>query len=510
MVKKRLLLLLNLTLFVFILIYFTQISPLVPFDGDDWRYIGGIRLPFPMWGVWNPTKVLPETLMAVGGYIAAFVILPFSGDYINSLVFTEATIFSLFIMAFLLTYYKLLTNRFRYGRNISLASELTFFVSFFLLFKHLNYPSYSGFWTVDLTCVFNYLIPNLLNASMVMYMERFDNFYLEFKTMSNIKKGIFILCLYFTLFSSTQATIIIATYSFFKIIQIFVQERWKLTLDYLKKVSPYLVILFIWIVTVIFDLNGQRSKSVQGANRGTFADEISATLRQFNSFLKIQNTKVVYAFGVVIVFAIICCIVIAKHNTNNSNLFISSLLNSIFGIVVASMYLVIAYSKAGSQYAARPDAMWPIIFFFLFATNISFIYLINNFSFLKPFLPIFIVLISLISFSFNYQQVPATNAPYSAKTAKRVDNYIISQIIRADEEGKSKVVVKVPLDSTDANPRVSASNWPHSYDMAIWLQNTLYSHKIIRTRFKIEFKPDNSVNKRFYESRNQQPFAPLE
>ena len=178
MVKKRLLLLLNLTLFVFILIYFTQISPLVPFDGDDWRYIGGIRLPFPMWGVWNPTKVLPETLMAVGGYIAAFVILLFSGDYINSLVFTEATIFSLFIMAFLLTYYKLLTNRFRYGRNISLASELTFFVSFFLLFKHLNYPSYSGFWTVDLTCVFNYLIPNLLTASMVMYMERFDNFYL--------------------------------------------------------------------------------------------------------------------------------------------------------------------------------------------------------------------------------------------------------------------------------------------------------------------------------------------
>lgn len=88
---------------------------------------------------------------------------------------------------------------------------------------------------MDLTCVFNYLIPNLLNASMVMYMERFDNFYLEFKTMSNIKKGIFILCLYFTLFSSTQATIIIATYSFFKIIQIFVQERWKLTLDYLKK-----------------------------------------------------------------------------------------------------------------------------------------------------------------------------------------------------------------------------------------------------------------------------------
>lgn len=510
MVKKRLVLLLNLALFVFIIVYFTQISPLVPFDGDDWRYIGGIRLPFPMWGVWNPTKVLPETLMAVGGYIAAFVILPFSGDYINSLVFTEATIFSLFIMVFLLAYYKLLTKRFKYGKNISLASELIFFISFFLLFKHLNYPSYSGFWTVDLTCVFNYLIPNLLNASMVMYMEQSNNFYLEFRTMSNIKKGIFILCLYFTLFSSTQATIIIAVYSFFKIIQMFVQGSWNLTLDYLKKDSPYFIILFIWIVTLIFDLNGQRSKSVQGVNKGTFADELSATLRQFNSFLKIQNTKVAYAFGAVIVFAIIYYIFMAKNNINSSNLFISSLLNSIFSIIVASMYLVIVYSKAGSQYAVRPDAMWPIIFFFLFGANISFIYLVNNFIFFKPFLPIFIVLISLISFNFNYQQVPATNAPYSAKTAKRVDNYIISQIIRADEEGKSKVVVKVPLDSIDANPHVSASNWPHSYDMAVWLQNTLYSHGIIRTRMHIVFKPDKAVNARFYENKNEQPFAPLE
>lgn len=67
--RKKSVFIINLLLFIFVLIYFTQISPLVPFDGDDWRYIGGIRPPFPLWGVWNPTRVLPETLMGSGAIL---------------------------------------------------------------------------------------------------------------------------------------------------------------------------------------------------------------------------------------------------------------------------------------------------------------------------------------------------------------------------------------------------------------------------------------------------------
>ncbi|MBC6910552.1 hypothetical protein DT304_04555, partial [Lactobacillus reuteri] len=73
--KKRIFLI-NFVIFIFIYVYLTQISPIVPFDGDDWRYIGALRIPLPMWGVWNPTRVLPETLMSVGGYIAAFIVYP--------------------------------------------------------------------------------------------------------------------------------------------------------------------------------------------------------------------------------------------------------------------------------------------------------------------------------------------------------------------------------------------------------------------------------------------------
>ena len=62
-----------------------EVAPLLPFDGDDWRYIGAIRLPFPIWGGWNPTRVLPELLMPLGGYISAFIVYPLTHNYIFSL-----------------------------------------------------------------------------------------------------------------------------------------------------------------------------------------------------------------------------------------------------------------------------------------------------------------------------------------------------------------------------------------------------------------------------------------
>lgn len=509
--KKRYVLVANLLLFVFIYVYFTQVSPLFPFDGDDWRYIGGIRLPFPMWGVWNPTRVLPETLMGVGGYIAAFLVYPISHNYVDSLMYVEAFIFSSFVIAFFVSYYKLLTKRFNISKKLSIASEILLFISFFLLFKHLNQPSYNGFWTVDLACDFFYLIPGMLNATIIMYMEQSSDFFNHFMKLSNFKKGLFILALYFTLFSNTQLTIIIAAYSSFKIIQALINRKWKINVEYFETISIYLVVLITWFGTIIFDLNGQRSKNVQGMHDSSFSTNLSATIKQFEKFLLLQNVKVICLFIAVIVLAFIYWLHTNNKNTQRGgNAFIGIISNSIFCLVCSTCYLIIAYSKAGSQYTVRPDAMWAVIFFFMFTANVCFIYLVNNISIIKPILPLLIVVLSLVSFNFNYHQIPANNAPYAATTARNVDNYILSQIKKADKRGKAEVIVKVPFDSTNAASKLPSANWPHSYEMATWLQNTLYSHRIIRSRIHIVFKPDKTVNKRFYESKKQQPFVPLE
>lgn len=509
--KKRYVLIVNLLLFAFIYVYFTQVSPLFPFDSDDWRYIGAIRPPFPMWGVWNPTRVLPETLMGAGGYIAAFLVYPISHDYVNSLMYVEAFIFSSFVITFLISYYALLTKRFNISKKLSIASEMLLFISFFLLFKHFNQPSYNGFWTVDLSCDFFYLIPGMLNATLIMYMEQSSDFFNHFMNLSNLKKGLFIFALYFTLFSNTQLTIIIATYSSFKIVQALVDRKWKINVQYFKTISIYLVTLVLWLGSVIFDLNGQRSKNVQGMHTSSFNTNFVETVKQFKKFLLLQNVKVMYLFIAIIILAFVYWLYTNSKSVGQKRKTIMiTIINSLFCLVCSMCYLIIAYSKAGSQYTVRPDAMWAVIFFFLFATNMSFIYLATNISVIKPIIPLLMVLLSLISFSLNYQQIPANNAPYAAVTARRVDNYIISQIKEADKRGKAEAIVKVPFDSQDVASKLPADNWPHSYEMGTWLQNTLYSHRIIRSRIRIVFKPDKTVNNRFYENRNQQPFIPLE
>lgn len=47
-------------------VYFSWISPLIPFDADDWLFSGTLRVPFPIWGAFNPTRALPEVLYPVG------------------------------------------------------------------------------------------------------------------------------------------------------------------------------------------------------------------------------------------------------------------------------------------------------------------------------------------------------------------------------------------------------------------------------------------------------------
>ena len=82
---------------------------------------------------------------------------------------------------------------------------------------------------------------------------------------------------------------------------------------------------------------------------------------------------------------------------------------------------------------------------------------------------------------------------------------------KADNEGEKSVIVKVPYNKGVVKATEPTSNWPQPYYTSTWLQNTLYSHNIIRARIKITFKPDRSVNRKFPENPwNQQAHIAIE
>lgn len=511
--KRRKIFILSVPILIFVLsfIYFALITPTVPFDGDDWRYIGTMRLPIPLWGVWNPTKVLPETLMPICGYIAAFIIYPFSGDYVGAITITIAMVISLFVTGMFYCFYLFVKRRLGLTWKEALISQVLFFLSFFLLFKKIGQESYSMFWAGDVTCSFNYLIPGLLNAIVILIILQTSNFTTRFVEFSSLKKGLFVLALYFALFSNTQLSIILAIVCFIKLVEII----WPLAERHLLLSSKawnqtwfYIITLVIWLCTIIFDLHGARAQMVRGTNQSPFSTRLILTINQIWQFIGLQNIYFLLVAVIIMAVAISHCIL--KKDSNGT---LASTIISLISMVISLVYLLLVYVQAGGTYATRPDAMWAVTFFFLFAVNTCLAYLIKILTFLKMggVWPLFIVLLSLIAFNFDYQPLPPSNAAVDAKTKVTIDNYIIKQVVEADKAGKASVVVRVPQNQEKVDPKNTGTNWPHSFDMEKWMQNTLYIHHIVRSRIQIKFKPDYKVNEKFIENKQkQQPIYPAE
>ncbi|WP_283576491.1 hypothetical protein [Limosilactobacillus oris] len=506
--KKRSIVIFQVAIFIFFLIYFTQVSPLLPFNGDDFFFNGSMRVPFPLWGVWNPTRVFPEVFSPICGYLAAFCVYPFTHDYVGAVGLIRAIVVSGFITTFFYLFCRLLKKKFAFSTNVAIAVEIFFLLSFFLFFKHLNQPSYTGFWDADFDSTLFYLVPGLMNASVMLWMARYKDLHAQLDSMTILQQGLFLLVLYFVLFSNTQFTIILATYAFFRMVTETIGnfKAGNSVVTILQKIWIYISILLVWLLTIIFDVHGGRSNSL--TQNQPFLKLFKATLVQFKAFVSQQNLIFILLGSMLIIVTVGGCII---KRDRQSVLFSSTILMGVLCLIFTTLYLLLAYTKAGSYYVGRADAVWPITFFFLYCVSVSAAYVLDRSRLIKRLTPLLLVLLSLLAFNFNYQPIPSTTGAYDAKTVKAVDNYIIKQIVNADQAGKSKVIVKVPVNDKNHSPKVGTSNWPHSYDMAGELQNNLYAHHIIRTRMKIVFKPDYSVNKKFYENRkDEQPFINLE
>lgn len=120
-------------------LFFFKYHPLTLFDTDDWTYLSFTRQSklLPNKSEWNPIKVLPENLMPLAGYIGSTLFLGSKGFY-DAVVNGMGLVFALFIH----------------------------FIPF------LSNGAVVGHFFTDqnLTCIYNYTIPTLLNAILICLM----------------------------------------------------------------------------------------------------------------------------------------------------------------------------------------------------------------------------------------------------------------------------------------------------------------------------------------------------
>lgn len=477
--------------FSFLYLFFTRVCPIVPYEGDDWFFLGSMRQPIPYPGAFNPSKILPEVLEPLCGYFGAFVIYPITHDYVDSLSMACTGCISLFIVMLFYLFNRMLKKRYKFDNKKSLLYELLFIILFFVFFKKENQNSFYGFWSKSLNCYFNYLIPAIINGAVVLFMMGYENFQESFNKKSNFSKGFFIVIVYFTLFSSIQLNVILPTYvfacflkEFIKLIKAKGKFKTKLV-NIIKSTWIYILILVGWLVSIGFDLAGRRGKMM--ANEHWLSlDNLKLTANTLNFTYSLMFKPLLWVLCIGLVLLIIYSI---KHRKEKLGI-VKNLLYILLVLFLNVAYIILLYMNAGYGYAYRIDATWGILFYLILLIMAIIIMCNKYIKVTEVTVPIMIVLFFVVSANLNY---PFAQSIFDAKAAKEIDNYIINQILEADKEGKSSTTVKVPKHADD-----SKTNWPHPYNMAQWLQNGLYAHRLTRNRFYIVFEPDEKVTKELY------------
>lgn len=497
-------LIVNFFLFVFVVIFFTSVSPIFPWCGDDWYFTGSMRLPWPMWGVFNPIKVLPEILEPLGGYIAAFIVYPLTGDYFASIALTQAIVISVFITLLFWMSFKYFNEKFSLPVSSALCIELIFFSLFFLIFKHKNQNSYYGFWSSDINCYFNYIIPGILNAVVMLFIARSHNFVnlcdrRGGRSEKNRILAILLIGIYLALFSNIQSSIILSGYCFIRLVETAVKSLMENQQVFkVKELWIYGTVDLLWLISLIFESSGLRARGLTEGANGFFIMPVSEAVNQYKELLSYVGKYYIRLF---IIFGLLAQFVLFMDG-NIRKRFGPSMIRLVLLFVIVMLYLTLIHAKTGGAYGRRPDTMWPAVFLILLLTSIFVVIVFTKLKSLEFCMIPMIFILFLVAFNLNGKFI---QFEIDYDIAKKINDSIIEQVITADKTGQSKAVVRVPQG--DPN-----TNWPYPYNMAYWLQNALYSHNIISNRFRIEFKPDPSLNETFLYKKNVEivPFNDLE
>ena len=494
----------QLCVFSILAIFFLRICPVIPYDGDDWYFAGAMRWPFPLWGVFNPTKVLPETIEPFCGYIAAYIVYPITGDYVASLSYTMGFCIACISFAFCFSLYMYLIRKIKVSNHKALAVEFIILLSLFLVFKQRTSESFYALWSSDVNCCFNYVVPGLINGITVFVLEIYSS--LEKDRRNTIRSGALLIGVYFSVFSNIELSIIIAVYAGVKILEYILttNSNWNKVIHkgLFTDNKWYWGILLTWLISLVYELNGGRARVL--SNSSFWAQGFKDTIRQMIAFAKNINP----IFGALAIITIVAAIILSTIGSAKGNEFDKVIRNtlrkSIFTGIIISIYLLLLFTKLGGGYASRPDCMWAIQFAAYWILAISLAEVITKCKAIRMVIPLCVILMTISTFNINNPYI-SSHGGRDYATCKAIDDYIIEQIVEADRNGQSYVEVRVPLEQSN-------DNWPHPYNMAHWMQNTLYAHGITHRRMTIVFVPDPSVNEMFYSCDGipMEPFRDLE
>lgn len=466
------------TLFaVFLFLFYANIYPLVIFDSDDWGNAGFMRTALPSLLFLNPAKILPETVAPLASKIGQYVFLPLTGNFIRSMTLAYSLMFTFFILLYCLMFDLALRNLFGLDKSRSLLLTAFFVLFHFSIFRVTPAQNQFLFGTVNLTCVWHYLIPNIFASAMVLWhICRKNNALLT----SPLQLGIVLFACYLAIFSNLFSGIILASYAAVSLLVNLVKNFRKPSnrTDRCRIIND-IVILCFWIISLLFEYNGDRAQYFSEFN-------LQASVGNFVNWIFRINKITLLAL---LLFVFMGILTLMRDKTEKYQL-LEPAAECLLCLVITAVFLVLLSARTGGAYIARCDVIFGV-FFYLFLIVLFFAaYAIKHFPQILNIVPLvfFVILSNTLVGTRLYRDINVLNL--HPQSAAAVSNDLVDQVIAADRALLTDVTVYVPMYNSD-------DNWPQAIYMGHNFGATLYRHGITSKMMNITIEPSEEKNIEF-------------
>lgn len=476
-------------IFGFLFLWFSRIHALVVFDADDWTYLAYVRATTPVWGEWNPAKVFPEVVYPFVSTLAAYLLTPLTRDYITAQTIMHALVVSLAITGYLWCFSRLLRRSFPVSRLSASLLTALFLLLHFLALRGQERGNQYLFYCVDLNCYYNYLLPELLNASLVMCLTANPRLQTFLTRGAPAARGCFAVAVYFAIFSNLPASGILAAYAGSTVlVSLLGILRRKSPKGFWRENGFSLLILAAWLVSAVFELSGGRAASAG-----------SSTPLYYRLFLSAK-----YLAGVLLecsrLFQVSVCLILlgfcagalaARKKGAPVCPWLGTLL--IAGAAMG-VYLLALSAAVNPATIRRSENLFGLFFLGSVCLMGMLAFLVSRYPKMLLVLPLLTVFLLSGVDTREDTFLESNFAGLRPALCAQVSRDLIRQMQAADEAGASQVELRVPVYVSDPQTQ---DNWPHSLQLMSRIGDTLYAHGVIHRHIQVKPVADPDMNARY-------------
>jgi hypothetical protein len=461
-------------LFFILFVFFAKVHPLLPYDIDDWKYCGIARLPYPWLGLWNPTKIFPECFQPLVGLIAAHFVTPIIGDYLTALVVSHAFVVTIFIIGYFFSIQKLLEWRFQLTKISALGIITVLVLLHFLALITRSTDNGHLFYSPDVNCYYNYIIPNMLCASLATWILRHDLTTIKSNTAQSLLLFLTFLAIFSNLYSSA---ILIAVVGAKLLLRLFEsdkkEQRW--LIKYIRNNAFLVFVIIVWLIVQLFEANGRRAHASE-AMMLSFGESMKTTIA---IFLSVRYNK---WFLLLTVSAILAAVIHHSIKEKRNPFRVGKLSAMIvLALLLTVTYMILLSSQVLPQYLYRSEVKFSYLFFYILLVALGLGYLTSKVKYFKHLYPFLIFFLFFIGFT-NENTYIDVQKPYGTdlQTCETFDRSFINQVKNADLMGMDTVTIYV-------HDYKNTTNWPLMLHQGKYIGITLHKHGITKRRIETIF-----------------------